>query len=174
MMNGLIAGINSKRGAVMAAARSVASAAASAVNSALKIHSPSRLMIETGQYADEGLIKGFEGKQEAVKAAAVASMANPVKEANDEMRTLAVPQTEEQRTAVFREIASPDNQGSGNNKNDKQNEGAVPQIIFNPVYHFEGDAPKKEDIVEANRMSQAEFDKMMKEWVRRNGRIKFA
>ena len=101
-------------------------------------------------------------------------MANPVKEANDEMRTLAAPQIEEPRTAVFREMANPDNQGSGNNKNDKQNEGAVPQIIFNPVYHFEGDAPKKEDIVEANRMSQAEFDKMMKEWVRRNGRIKFA
>lgn len=174
MMNGLIAGINSKRGAVMAAARSVASAAASAVNSALKIHSPSRVLVETGQYSDEGLIKGFESKREAVKAAAVASMADPVNEAGAEMRALTVPQIEEPRTAVFREMASPDNRGSGKNKNDKQNEGAVPQIIFNPVYHFEGDAPKKEDIVEANRMSQAEFDKMMKEWVRRNGRIKFA
>ena len=35
----------------------------------------------------------------------------------------------------------------------------IPQIIYNPVYHFEGEAPSKEDIVEANRMSQSEFEK---------------
>ena len=42
------------------------------------------------------------------------------------------------------------------------------------IDHFDGEAPSKEDIVEANRMSQSEFEKMMKEYIRKHGRIVFA
>ena len=86
MMNGLISGINARRGAVIAAAQSVAAAAASAVNGALKIHSPSRVMIETGRYVDEGLIKGIEYRKDAVSAAATANLANPVKETSNDLK----------------------------------------------------------------------------------------
>lgn len=70
MMSGLVAGIQSMAGAVMAAAANVASAAAAAVNSALKIHSPSRVMIESGQYTGEGLIVGMENMKKTVGMAA--------------------------------------------------------------------------------------------------------
>ena len=46
--------------------------------------------------------------------------------------------------------------------------------MFSPTYRFEGDAPDKKDIVEANRMSQKEFERMMKEYIRNKGRVSFA
>ena len=50
MMQGLVNGINSMRSQVEAAAKDVAQAAANSVNSALQIHSPSRLMDKSVQY----------------------------------------------------------------------------------------------------------------------------
>ncbi len=47
------------------------------------------------------------------------------------------------------------------------------QIHYNPQYHFEGEAPKKEDMVEAEKMSQEEFDQHMKRWQRDLERKKF-
>lgn len=48
-----------------------------------------------------------------------------------------------------------------------------PPISYAPVYNFNGGAPSKEDIVEAERMSQAEFNEMMKQWQRDNDRKRF-
>ena len=47
------------------------------------------------------------------------------------------------------------------------------QIHYNPQYHFEGEAPKKEEIVEAEKMSQEEFARCMARWQRDNDRKKF-
>lgn len=47
------------------------------------------------------------------------------------------------------------------------------QIHYNPQYHFEGEAPKKEEIVEAEKMSQEEFARCMARWRRDNDRKKF-
>ena len=41
-MDGFISGMESRRGSVMATAQSIANSAASAIRSALQIHSPSR------------------------------------------------------------------------------------------------------------------------------------
>ena len=177
MMNGLISGINARRGAVIAAAQSVAAAAASAVNGALKIHSPSRVMMETGRYVDEGLIKGIEYRKDAVSAAATANLANPVKETSNNLRgsSISVPTITNQRSSIIGETIdayTSDKKDSDNNQPGTAD--GIPQIIYNPVYHFDGEAPSKEDIVEANRMSQSEFEKMMKEYIRKHGRIVFA
>ena len=45
-------------------------------------------------------------------------------------------------------------------------------ISYSPTYNLYGSATK-EDAVEAERMSQAEFNKMMKQWQRENDRTKF-
>ena len=58
---GLRSGLLSQRGSVAAAARALADAAASAPRGALRIHSPSRLTYEVGQYFDEGLLQGIAG-----------------------------------------------------------------------------------------------------------------
>ena len=47
------------------------------------------------------------------------------------------------------------------------------QIHYNPQYRFEGEAPKKEEIVEAEKMSQEEFARCMARWQRDNDRKKF-
>ncbi|MBQ4073900.1 MAG: hypothetical protein IJD39_01695 [Clostridia bacterium] len=56
---GLMTGILSYKGSIVAAARTVAQAAAAALRAALQIHSPSRITFETGRYFDEGLITGI-------------------------------------------------------------------------------------------------------------------
>ncbi|MCD8204489.1 MAG: hypothetical protein LUC16_01500, partial [Coprobacillus sp.] len=47
-----------------------------------------------------------------------------------------------------------------------------PNVTYSPVYNLYGSATK-EDAVEAERMSQAEFSRMMREWERNNKRTKF-
>lgn len=46
-------------------------------------------------------------------------------------------------------------------------------ITYAPVYNFNGPAPNKDDIVEAEKMSQAEFNQMMEKWQRDNDRKRF-
>lgn len=169
MMAGLVSGINSMRGSVMAAAASIAQSAASAVNSALQIHSPSRLMIQSGQYTGAGLITGLENMRGSVQAAAQASLAAPV-EQGAEMRRIESPEFAARSSVIHDTI----NYFSEKEARGQNSSGPQETFVFSPVYHFEGDAPSKEDLTEANRMSQAEFEKMMKEYLRKKGRTAFA
>ena len=59
--------------------------------------------------------------------------------------------------------------GGGYDSNDS---GGV-TINYAPIYRFEGEAPSKTDLVAAEKMSQAEFDKMMRQWQKDKGRVKF-
>ena len=63
----------------------------------------------------------------------------------------------------------------GNSKSDNNdNIEYEPTIQYSPVYKFYGAAPSKEDLMQASRMSQDEFDRMMKKWQKDNGRFKFS
>ncbi len=68
--DGLIEGINSRRSALAAAAQSMASTVTNSVNSALDIHSPSRVLFETGVNTVQGDINGIKSKLPEVGAAA--------------------------------------------------------------------------------------------------------
>lgn len=172
MMSGLVSGINAMRGAVMAAASSIAASAAAAVNSALKIHSPSRVMIESGQFVGEGLARGMTATAGIVQKAASQSMAQPVLDSSNEVRKIEAPATVQSRSSVIGETIGTltGDRQQGKSKQDEQ----PMTFVFSPTYHFEGEAPSKEDIVEANRMSQAEFEKLMKEWMKKHKRTSFA
>lgn len=174
MMAGLQAGIQSRGASVIAAARNIASQAAAAVNSALQIHSPSRLMIKSGQYVDEGLAVGMEQNSEMVKSAAVASMAQPVEETSQNIRAIDTPEVTQPRSAVIGETVANLSGETGNRKQTGGNQDDTPTFVFSPTYHFDGEAPSKEDIVEANRMSEKEFEKMMRDYLRKNKRVSFA
>lgn len=172
MMSGLVSGINAMRGAVMAAASSIAASAAAAVNSALKIHSPSRVMIESGQFVGEGLARGMTATAGIVQKAASQSMTQPVLDSSNEVRKIEAPATVQSRSSVIGGTIGTltGDRQQGKNKQDEQ----PMTFVFSPTYHFEGEAPSKEDIVEANRMSQAEFEKLMKEWMKKHKRTSFA
>lgn len=174
MMAGLQAGISARGASVIATARSIAQQAAAAVNSALQIHSPSRLMEDSGENVDNGLIRGMENNADKVKSVAVASLAAPVIDTNQNIRSIEAPQTTTARSAVIGETVNNLSEGKPGYKNQNNTDDAPPTFVFSPTYQFYGEAPSKDDIVEANRMSQAEFEKMMKEYLRKHKRVAFA
>lgn len=49
----------------------------------------------------------------------------------------------------------------------------APVITYNPTINFNGDAPSKEDMVSAMRMSQDEFERMMKQYLKNQSRFAF-
>ena len=70
VVNGMIAGMNSRRGALIATAQSMASAVKNTINSALDIHSPSRVLFETGVNTAQGNIEGIKSKLPETRLAA--------------------------------------------------------------------------------------------------------
>ncbi len=69
-MEGLNKGLLSMKGTLMGTARSMANSIRNEINSALDIHSPSRVMEESGEYTGEGLIVGINKMISKVKEAA--------------------------------------------------------------------------------------------------------
>lgn len=167
MMQGLINGMDSMKSAVEAKAQEIASAAANAVNAALQVNSPSRLMVETGQYTGEGLALGMQNRTGDVQTAAQA-MTQPVQDQSQQMRSMDVP---EPRSAIIGETL--DSMSGGTTTNNNQTQTVSPTFNFNPTYVIEGNADQ-EVLQETNRMSQSEFERMANEWVRNNGRTAFA
>lgn len=77
LMDGFISGMESRRGSVMATAQSIANSAASAIRSALQIHSPSRVVAKITRWVPMGMVEGM--KDTASKAINYAgNMANKV------------------------------------------------------------------------------------------------
>lgn len=169
-MAGLRNGIAAGGAAAIAQARSIANQVAATVNSALKIHSPSRVLDQSGQYAGQGLAGGIQKTGALVQKAANESLAQPVVNAGS--KTLEAPQFENRSSVIGDTVSAFTGQKKSGNGN--SNEPASQQFVFSPTYRFEAGTPSKEDMVEANRMSQAEFKKMMKEYLRTEGRRAFA
>lgn len=48
------------------------------------------------------------------------------------------------------------------------------EITYSPQYVFNGEAPSKQDMVDAAAISQKQFDAMMQEWQKKNRRTRFA
>lgn len=169
MMQGLINGMNSMRSSVMATASSIASAAASAINSSLKIHSPSEVTTDSGEYAGEGLVVGMKNRVSDIRMAAQA-MTQPVLDQSQQMRDMTTPT--DYRSGVIGETVDSLSGGTTNNTNNTDSSSY--EIHYNPQFVFNGDAPDEETITNATRMSQEEFEKRMNEWMRKNRRTSFA
>lgn len=78
-MSGLTSGISSGAGRAIAAARRVANSVSSTIRSALKIHSPSRVMMTIGEFVSEGLADGIlsAGKLVDKASSKLAELATP-------------------------------------------------------------------------------------------------
>ncbi len=178
MMQGLVNGINSMRSQVESAARDVAQAAANSVNSALQIHSPSRLMDKSGQFVDEGFAGGMLKNAGKVRSAAQAAMAQPVMDTGKGVQGFSAAQsiTDMQgsknrvRGALDGLLSS---SSTVNNSTANNNSEFSPKFVYSPTYQINGNA-SRDDIVQAGSVSQAEFDKRMKEFMRKYGRVQFA
>ena len=78
-MSGLSAGISAGAGNALSAARRVANSVSSTIRSALKIHSPSRVMMAIGEFVSQGLAKGITSASRLVDKAStkLAELATP-------------------------------------------------------------------------------------------------
>lgn len=180
MMQGLVNGINSMRSQVESAARDVAQAAANSVNSALQIHSPSRLMDKSGQYVDEGFAGGMLKNAGKVETAAQAAMAQPIMDAAG-MQKSAAKSVLDIRAGVqqsrvhgaLNEMIASQTVNNNNNSTVNNNSQSSPAFVYSPTYQFNGNADK-DNIKQADRDGQAEFERRMKAFMRKNGRTQFA
>jgi hypothetical protein len=164
MMQGLVNGINSMRGPVEAAAKSVAQAAADSVNSALQIHSPSRVLVESGQYAGKGMAVGLESQKSNVAAAARSAISQPAQDAGAEARA--------NRGSIIGDLVGSSSGGRGG-ADAGGGQAAEYSFTYSPTYTIQGSA-SKDDIEQVDRDGQAEFERRMKAFLRKNGRTKFA
>ena len=167
MMQGFINGMNSMRSRVGQAAREIATTASKTINDALQIHSPSRIMIGSGLNTGEGFALGMEKTLPDIQIAAK-NMTTPVQAEAEQLNRFNAP-TVNPRTGVIGEVI--DLASSTTNNNTTQT--SSPTFNFNPTYVIEGNADQ-EVIQQANKMSMAEFEKMMNDWSRKNGRTAFA
>lgn len=71
-MSGLNSGLNNNEGTVMSTARRIAGSVASTMRGALAIQSPSRVLLEIGKFAGEGLMLGLESMERGVLQASAA------------------------------------------------------------------------------------------------------
>lgn len=178
MMQGLVNGINSMRSQVESAARDVAQAAANSVNSALQIHSPSRLMDKSGQFVDEGFAGGMLKNAGKVKSAAQAAMAQPVMDTGKGVQGFSAAQsiTDMQgsknrvRGALEGLLSS---SSTVNNSTVDNSSQSSPTFVYSPTYQINGTA-SGDDVVQADKQIRSEFEKLMKEFMRKNGRVQFA
>lgn len=69
MGDGIVAGLESKRGEVAAMAEKIALAAKQSIQQALDIHSPSRVMAALGAYTGEGFAEGITKSYDAISRA---------------------------------------------------------------------------------------------------------
>lgn len=78
-MGGMLSGLNSRAGAVLSRARSIANSVASTMRNALKIKSPSRITMGIGSDTTEGLVIGLDSKVNEVAEVArrMAAAATP-------------------------------------------------------------------------------------------------
>lgn len=173
MMQGLVNGINSMRGTVEAAAQSIAQSAANAVNSALQIHSPSRLMIQSGQYTGEGMAIGMENMSGRVQNAANVALAQPVQDVSGNLMDLTAPEVPARSSVIGETIDRLSGTGRKNGIADTDTTDTSPTFVFSPTYNL-GNGISKDDVVDANKISMAEFDQMMRRWQKKNARISFA
>lgn len=89
---------------------------------------------------------------------------------NGKQAALAAVDTSFGRNTV--ELKSIDITGTGNTR--PAPAGGPPiQVTYAPVYQFHGEAPTKEDLVEASRISQEEFNEFIAKWFKDHGRKDF-
>jgi len=69
-MQGFVDGINAMRSSIITAAQEIADSVKLTINSALDIHSPSRVTEESGEFTGEGFVNGITKMIDRVKAAA--------------------------------------------------------------------------------------------------------
>lgn len=131
-------------------------------------------ILEAGEAGTEAIVPLSElwGKMQSMISGPVGYMADRVSALADRMEAMEIGST---ATPISELLAKLQELGRGGDPdpNDPESEGPVYHITYAPQYCFEGGAPSREDMTDAEHISQEEFERRMNQWMKDNARKRF-
>lgn len=131
-------------------------------------------ILEAGEAGTEAIVPLSElwGKMQDMISGPVGYMADRVSALADRMESMEIGST---ATPISELLAKLQELGRGGDPdpNDPESGGPVYHITYAPQYCFEGGAPSREDMTDAEHISQEEFERRMNQWMKDNARKRF-
>ena len=131
-------------------------------------------ILEAGEAGTEAIVPLSElwGKMQSMISGPVGYMADRVSALADRMEAMEIGST---ATPISELLAKLQELGRGGDPDPDDPEGGGPvyHITYAPQYCFEGGAPSREDITDAEHISQEEFERRMNQWMKDNARKRF-
>lgn len=131
-------------------------------------------ILEAGEAGTEAIVPLSElwGKMQSMISGPVGYMADRVSALADRMEAMEIGST---ATPISELLAKLQELGRGGDPdpNDPESGGPVYHITYAPQYCFEGGAPSREDMTDAEHISQEEFERRMNQWMKDNARKRF-
>ncbi len=131
-------------------------------------------ILEAGEAGTEAIVPLSElwGKMQDMISGPVGYMADRVSALADRMESMEIGST---ATPISELLAKLQELGRGGDPDPDDPEGGGPvyHITYAPQYCFEGGAPSREDMTDAEHISQEEFERRMNQWMKDNARKRF-
>lgn len=131
-------------------------------------------ILEAGEAGTEAIVPLSElwGKMQSMISGPVGYMADRVSALADRMEAM---ETGSTATPISELLAKLQELGRGGDPDPDDPEGGGPvyHITYAPQYCFEGGAPSREDMTDAEHISQEEFERRMNQWMKDNARKRF-
>lgn len=131
-------------------------------------------ILEAGEAGTEAIVPLSElwGKMQSMISGPVGYMADRVSALADRMEAMEIGST---ATPISELLAKLQELGRGGDPDpdDPEGGGTVYHITYAPQYCFEGGAPSREDMTDAEHISQEEFERRMNQWMKDNARKRF-
>lgn len=131
-------------------------------------------ILEAGEAGTEAIVPLSElwGKMQSMISGPVGYMADRVSALADRMEAMEIGST---ATPISELLAKLQELGRGGDPDPDDPEGGGPvyHITYAPQYCFEGGAPSREDMTDAEHISQEEFERRMNQWMKDKARKRF-
>lgn len=131
-------------------------------------------ILEAGEAGTEAIVPLSElwGKMQSMISGPVGYIADRVSALADRMEAMEIGST---ATPISELLAKLQELGRGGDPDPDDPEGGGPvyHITYAPQYCFEGGAPSREDMTDAEHISQEEFERRMNQWMKDNARKRF-
>lgn len=131
-------------------------------------------ILEAGEAGTEAIVPLSElwGRMQDMISGSIGSVADRVSALADRMEAMEIGST---ATPISELLAKLQELGRGGDPDPDDPEGGGPvyHITYAPQYCFEGGAPSREDMTDAEHISQEEFERRMNQWMKDNARKRF-
>lgn len=131
-------------------------------------------ILEAGEAGTEAIVPLSElwGKMQDMISGPVGYMADRVSALADRMESMEIGSTATPISELLAKLQELGH-GGGPDPDDPEGGGPVYHITYAPQYCFEGGAPSREDMTDAEHISQEEFERRMNQWMKDNARKRF-